>query len=90
MATVVHTWEQHVLGIFVFIFRADYKVGILLILRGFLLTLPDRLALRHHGTAVVAILLKGHLGGVGLSVEQRTLSVLLTSEVVAQGEDIFW
>ena len=88
MAGIVHAWEQHVLGILVLILRADYEVGVLLVGRGFLLALVHGFALAHHGAAVLAVAFKRHLRGVGLTVEQRALAILLTSQVVAQGEDI--
>ena len=88
MACIVHTREQHVLGVFVFILRADDEVGVLLILGGFLLALPHGLALRHDGLAVVAVLLKSHLRGESLSVEQWAIAILVAAQIVAEGEDI--
>ena len=57
MTSVIHTWEEHVLRIFVFILRTDYKVRVFLVGRGFLLTLVDGLALRHDGLANVTLYL---------------------------------
>ena len=88
MTGIVHTWEQHILCILVFILGAYYKVRVLLIGSSLLLTLIYRLTLTHHRLAVVAILLQSYLRGVGWSIEQRTLTVLLTSQVITQRKDI--
>ena len=61
MTGIVHTWEQHILCILVFILGAYYKVRVLLISSSFLLTLIYGLTLTHHRLAVVAVLLQSYL-----------------------------
>ena len=86
----VHTWEQHVLGIFVLVLGTENEVFVLLVRRGLLLTLPDWIARGHHRLTIVAFLFQSNLRGVCLSVEQRTLAVLFTTQIFTQREDILW
>ena len=55
MGRTVHAWEQHVLGIFVFILCSDDEIRVLLIGRCFLLALIDRLAFRHDWTTILTV-----------------------------------
>ena len=61
MTCVIHTWEDHVLGIFVFVFCTNYKVGILFVGRGFLLALVDRFAFCHHRAAILSVAFERYL-----------------------------
>ena len=90
MRRAVHTGEQHVLSIEILILCADYKVGILLIFRCLLFALPHRFACIHRRTAIGTIFLQSHLRGVGLSIEKRTLTVLVTTQIITQRKDILW
>ena len=68
MGRTVHTREQHILGIFIFVLGAHFKVGVLLIGRGLVLALIYRGTLSGCGAADVTILLQFHLRGVGLAI----------------------
>ena len=61
MTSIIHAWEEHVLGIFILILGTNHEVGVLFVCRGFLLALIDGFALRHDGLAVLTVLLKGYL-----------------------------
>ena len=65
-----------------------YLIAVGLIGTGLLLALIHRCAFLAHRHAVVAIHAQLHLAGVGLSVEERTVAILLTSQVGTQGEDV--
>ena len=90
MAAVVHSREEHVLGIFVLILGANHEVGVALISRGFLLTLIYRLALGHHRLAHITLDLESHLRCVGGTVEEGAVTILVAPEIVAEGEDVLW
>ena len=61
MIAVVHTWEEHVLSILIFVFMTYYKVRVFLVLVCFLLTCIDRCTLFDNRLAHIAVLLKSHL-----------------------------
>ena len=90
MAGVVHAREEHILGIDVFILVSDYEVRVLLVLRGLLLTAVDGCALLHSRAAHLSVVVERHLRGVGLTVEQRAVAILVTAEVRTEREDVLW
>ena len=57
----VHTGEQHVLSIDIFVFGTYYKVFVFLVGRSLLLTLPDGVSMSHHGLAVFTVLFQCYL-----------------------------
>ncbi len=89
MAGVVHAGEEHVLCVLIVALVAHDEVRVFLCVGGFLLALIFGSALAEDGAAHVAINAELHLRGVGLSVEQRTVSILVAAEVFAQSEDVF-
>ena len=88
MTVGIHAWEEHVLRIDVFDVVALHFIAVGLVGGSLLLTLVHRCAFLRHGHAVAAIGLQLHLRGVGLSVEEWTVAILLTAQVLAQGEDV--
>ena len=87
---VMHTWEQHVLCVFIVHLVTYHEVRVFLICRCFLFLLIHGCPLDGVRLAVVAVALEEHLRGVCLSVEQWPVAILVTAEVTAQGEDILW
>ena len=79
MVRTVHTGEQHVLSVDILVFGTHHEVRVFLVLRGFLLTLPHGLARVHARFAIATLFVEGYLRGVGLSVEEGTLSVLVAA-----------
>ena len=84
----VHAGEEHVLLIDIL-----HVIALNLIAVGFfgtslLLTLIYRSLLFADGNAVVALNLQLYLAGVCLSVEQGTVSILITAQIGSQGKDI--
>ena len=88
VGSVVHAWEEHILGILVGVLVAHDEVGVLLVRRGLFLLLIDGSALLHARLAILSIHIEGHLRSVGLSVEQRTIAILVAAEIGPQREDI--
>ena len=86
----VHTREEHVLGVFILVLGAYDEVFVLFIGRSLLLALPNGITLRHNGVAILTILLQCYLRGVGRSIEQWALAILLTTQVFTQGKDVLW
>ena len=90
MRAAIHAGEEHVLRVFIFDAAGDFHVAVLLVGRGFLLT--DELG-SLAGDARLAIAVgcrvEGHLRRKGLPIEQRARAILFTSQVFAQGEDVF-
>ncbi len=82
---VVHTGEEHVLGIVVLRLVAHHVVTRHARLRR---AAVNRRTLVRAGHHVVALLLVVQLAGVGTAVEQRGVAVLLAGQVAAQGEDV--
>ena len=88
MSRTVHTREEHILCIDVLVLMTYYKVGVLLICRSLLLALVNRCTFLHDRLAHVAIYLKSYLRGISLTIEQRTVAILVTAQVTTQGKDI--
>ena len=88
MCLVIHAGEEHVLCILQFILVAYNEVGVLFVFVCFLLTLVDGSTILIVGTADVTVDIKFHLRGVCLSVEKRTVTILITAQVVAKCEDV--
>ena len=84
----VHAREQHVLCVLISVLMAHHEVGVLLVLRGFLAAAVDGSALVHHGLAHVAIGLQRHLRGVGTSVEQRAVAILVAAQIATKCKDV--
>ena len=61
MGTVVHTWENHILGIDIAVFGVDNEVGVLLVFTTLLLTAVDGRARLHTGHTHAVFLIEGHL-----------------------------
>ena len=88
MTTVVHTWEQHVLSVFVLVFRLHNKVFVLLVRRRLLLALINGVTLINNGTAHIAFDLQLYLRCIGRAIEQRTRTILFATHVFAQGKEV--
>ena len=88
MCLTIHTRKEHVLLIHIGDVIALYLVAVGLIRAGFLLTLIHWCSLLAHGHAVVSIHAQLYLTGVSLSVEQGTVTILLTTQIGTQSEDI--
>ena len=65
----MHSWEQHVLCIDIFVLVTYYEVRVFLVGRSFLLALIYRCSLFHSGLAVCSVNIEGYLRSVCLSVE---------------------
>ena len=90
MTSIIHSWEEHVLGIFVLVLMAHDEVRILFVSRSFLLALPNGSSLFHDGATHVAFLFKFHLRSKSLSVEEWTVAILVTAKIITQSKDILW
>ena len=88
MGTVVHTWENHILGIDIAVFGIDNEVRVLLVFTALLLTAVDGRARLHTRHTHAVFLIEGHLRGVSLAVEQRAVAILVAAEIAAEGEDV--
>ena len=81
----IHAWEEHVLGISGLVLRAYDEVAVGLVRRCLFFSLVYRGTFVYlNGTLVVYQIFRT----VGLSVEKRTVAVLVAAEVVAQREDV--
>ena len=88
MSRAVHTWEEHILCIYILVLMTYYEVRVLLIGRSLLLALINRCAFLHHRLAHVAVRLESHLRSVSLTIEQWSIAILVAAQITAQGEDI--
>ena len=86
----VHTGEKHIQLIHILILRLITRdvVAILLLLVLLDDTTPSRFALLRNRDARTSLILTLHLRHVGLSVEQRSLTILLTCQIGTQCEDV--
>ena len=86
----IHTGEKHTQLIHVFVFRIVTRDIIMILLVFIFLndTAPSRLTLFRYRYASAALVLTLHLGYIGLTVDQRSLTVLLASQISTQGKDI--
>ena len=89
MVGAVHTREEHILCILVFRLIAYYFVAVFFIRIFLFLALVYRGTFRYVVYTASVYLFQGRLGCVCLSVEQRTGTVLFTSQIFSQGEDVF-
>ena len=87
--TAVHAWEKHILCVFVFDTSGDFDVAVLFIGSGFLLTDKFGSVVRDTWFAIAIFYIKGYFGRKCLSVEQRAGSVLFTTQIFTQREDVF-
>ena len=85
VVVAVHAGEEHVHLVFVFLVIAYDFILVLLVGRGLLLALIDGSSLLALGRTVLII---GYGGVIDRTIEEGTLTVLLTSQVLAEGEDI--
>ena len=88
MGRTVHTREEHVLCILVFVLGAHHEVGILLVGRSLVLALIYRGTLGGCRTTYITVLLKFNLRGICLTIEQGARAILLATEILAKGEDV--
>ena len=79
VGTTVHAWEEHILGIYVFIFVRNDEIRILLVGIFLFLTSVDGCSFFADGLAHIAFLGQFNLSGIGLSVKQRTVAILITA-----------
>ena len=86
----MHTREQHVLRIDEFLLMTYYEIRIFLRTVGFLLTLPDRCAFFSAWHTHVAIHIECNLRGICLTIEQRTVAILIAAEIASECEDVLW
>ena len=82
----VHAGEEHILCIDGLVLGADHEVAVGLVGTGFLAALVHRGALVHLHAAIVVNLI---LRVVALAPCQRAIAILVTAQIVAQGEDVF-
>ena len=88
MSRTVHTWEEHILCIYILVLMAYYEVRVLLIGRSLLLALINRCPFLRHRLAHVAVSFESHLRSVSLTIEQWSIAILVAAQITAQGEDI--
>ena len=81
MLFTIHSWEQHVLCIFIFGFVTNHFVAVLFIGRFFFLTLIDGSTFYYIVYTSAIYFFQCRFRCVSLSVEQRAGSVLLTTEI---------
>ena len=82
---IMHTGEEHVLGVLVFSAVAHRFIAVGLVGINLLMANNDRRALFTDGVSVVAVF---QLGSIGLSIEERLGAILLTVQVGAECEDV--
>ena len=89
-SATIHTGEKHTQLIHVFVFRIVTRDIIMILLVFIFLndTAPSRLTLFRYRYASAALVLTLHLRDIGLTVDQRSLTVLLASQIGTQGKDI--
>ena len=83
MCVAVHAWEEHILCILVIGLMTHYFVAVFFIGSRFLLPLIDGSTFCHIIYASSVHFFQCRFGGVCLSIEQRTGSILLTAQVFA-------
>ena len=82
----MHTREEHILSVFVLILIPYYEIRIRLIGRSLFLTLINRCSF---GKFIMrSVFRNSRLGGVSLSIKQRTVAILVAAEIVSEREDI--
>ena len=86
----VHTWEQHVqfVDIFVFLIGAGHEIAVFLVFILLDHTAPGRFALCRDRHAASSLILALHFRNVGLSVEERGFTILFTCQIRTQRKDI--
>ena len=85
----MHTWEQHVLSVNELVLVRYYEVRVLLCVRSLLLALPNGSTFLTLRNAHVAVNVKSHLRGVCLTVKQRRIAILVTTQIRTEREHIF-
>ena len=88
MALAVHSGEEHILRIDVVNVITLNDVAVLLLGTGFFLALVNGRTLLGDGGAILAVALVFHLAGILLSVEQRTVAILLAAQIAAKRENV--
>ena len=88
MALAVHSGEEHILRIDIVNVVTLDDVAVLFLGTGFFLALVNGRALLGDGGAILAVALVFHLAGILLSVEQRTVAILLTAQIAAKRENV--
>ena len=68
---------------------AHHEVRVFLLFKSFFLAAVDGSALFHTRLAVLSVGIEFHLRGVGLSVEQRAVAILVAAQIVTQRENVF-
>ena len=84
----VHAGEEHILCIFVLDASGNFNVAVFLVGSSFLFADEFGSVIGDARRAIAVLHIEGDFGGERLSVEERAGTVLLASQIFAQGEDV--